>query len=293
MRVVTRLIAMMLGTLACAVAWSGPLNVVCPAGDSPDAAYRFDDLREILRGALDETVASFGPYTLTVSPRFMDEARYLNEVRHGGVVNIAWTSTSIQKERDLLPIRFDLRKGLLGYRISLIEGSRQPEFDRIHRLSDLKSYTVGQGIGWGDSDVYRAAGVSVAVAAYDDLFRMVANHRFDLFPRGVGEVFGELALYRKYYPKLAVERHLLIYYPWPYYFFVNRQDTDLAKRIQTGLLKMAADGNFDRLFWKYNRKAIVSAHLGDRQLIVLPNPWVPKTPPLNEPYLWNQPVPAY
>jgi len=44
---------------------------------------------------------------------------------------------------------------------------------------------------------------------------MVAESRFDLFPRGINEVFNEYAARHGAIPNLAIEKHLLIYYPWP------------------------------------------------------------------------------
>ncbi|HYP31196.1 MAG TPA: hypothetical protein VES00_04975, partial [Burkholderiaceae bacterium] len=230
--------------------WSGvaesapPLRVVYPATESRTDT-RFDDLKEILKTALDETLTTDGPYTLAASSRYVNEARYLAEIRDGGgEANVVWSSTSAQKESQLLPIRFELRKGLLGYRVALIDQRRQKEFDRVATFADLKKLTIGQGIGWGDVAVYQAAGMKVTTAPYEDLFRMVANDRFDLFPRGVGEAFRERAAHRGDVPDLSVERGLLLYYPWPYYFFCNRKDTALADRIERGLKRMRADGSF-------------------------------------------------
>ncbi len=273
-----------------------PLHVVYPATESVTDT-RFDDLKEILHTALDKTVDSYGPYTLTASHGYMTEARYLAELQHGGEVNVVWSSTSVEKERDLLPIRIPLRKGLLGYRVALIDGRRQAEFDRVQTLEDLRRLTIGQGIGWGDVKLYEAAQTRVVTAPYEDLFRMVVSGRFDLFPRGIGEAFHEYAQRRGDVPHLAVEQHLLLYYPWPYYFFVNRRDTSLAERIQTGLQRMRADGSFDALFWKHNRTAIEQAKLGSRRIIRLSNPLLPPQTPLEDATLWfdpkrDKPLPA-
>jgi ABC-type amino acid transport substrate-binding protein len=277
--------------------WSGtagsapPLQVTYPATESRTDT-RFDDLKEILKTALDETVDADGAYTLKESSRYVNEARYLAEIRDGGgsgEANVVWSSTSDQKERELLPIRFELRKGLLGFRVALIDQRRQKEFDRVTTFADVKKLTIGQGIGWGDVAVYQAAGMKVTTAPYEDLFRMVANDRFDLFPRGVGEAFHELDARRGQVPDLSVERGLLLYYPWPYYFFCNRKDTALAARIERGLKRMRADGSFDRIFWKYNRAAIEQARMSERRVIRIPNPLLPKDTPLGDTGMWFDP----
>jgi len=284
-----RIAVALLASAACLAVGAEPLKVVYPATESR-ADTRFDDLKEILRAALDETVDTDGPYTLRPSSRFVTEARYMHEIQSGaGEANVVWSSTSAQKERDLLPVRFELRKGLLGYRVALIDGRRQADFDRISTFAELKRLTIGQGIGWGDIQVYRAAGLPVATAPYEDLFRMVANDRFDLFPRGVGEAFREFAVHHAGAGNLAVERHLLLYYPWPYYFFCNRKDAALAGRIERGLKRMREDGSFDRIFWKYNRGAIEEARMSERRLIRIPNPLLPAATPLDDAWMWFDP----
>lgn len=273
----------------CVAVGAPPLQVTYPATESRTDT-RFDDLKEILKTALDETVNTDGPYTLAASSRYVNEARYLAEIRDGGgEANVVWSSTSEKKERELLPIRFELRKGLLGYRVALIDRRRQAEFDRVRTFSDVKKLTIGQGIGWGDVAVYQAAGMKVTTAPYEDLFRMVANDRFDLFPRGVGEAFREHAGHEKDVPNLSVEQGLLLYYPWPYYFFCNRKETALASRIERGLKRMRADGSFDRIFWKYNRAAIEQAGMKERRVIQIPNPLLPKDTPLGDAAMWFDP----
>jgi ABC-type amino acid transport substrate-binding protein len=283
---------MLLALLCCGSAeCMQPLQVTYPATESRTDT-RFDDLKEILKTALDETVSADGPYTLAASSRYVNEARYLAEIRDGGghgEANVVWSSTSEQKERELLPIRFELRKGLLGFRVALIDQRRQKEFDRVQTFADVKKLTIGQGIGWGDVAIYQAAGIKVTTAPYEDLFRMVVNDRFDLFPRGVGEAFRERDARRDQLPDLSVEQGILFYYPWPYYFFCNRKDSALAARIERGLKRMRADGSFDRIFWKYNRAAIERARMSGRRVIRIPNPLLPKDTPLGDAGMWFDP----
>ncbi len=284
---------MVLATLLAAMAMGAhaeaALRVVYPAYEVA-GDVRFDDLIELLRGALERTASDFGPYSLTPSERGMNEARYLVELSsEGKLVNVVWSSTSAQKEVQFLPIRIPLRKGLLGYRIALIAKSSQARIDQAKTLTDLKHFTIGQGNGWGDVDIYRANGFSVVSAQYGNLFEMVDNGRFDLFPRGIGEIFPEFAQHGKDNANLAIEKNLLIYYPWPYYFFFNRQDEALKARVETGLRRMMKDGSFDAIFQKYNGAAIRLADLKNRRVIRITNHLLPKETPLNDATLWFDP----
>jgi hypothetical protein len=263
-------------------------NVVYPAFEQADDV-RFDDLLDLLRAALHVTAPQYGPYTLRPSPRGMNEARYLIELARGDAINIAWSSTSVAKENQFLPIRIPLRKGLLGYRIALIAADKQPLVDTVHTRDALKTLAIGQGIGWGDVKLYQSNGLSVGEAHYNDLFALTAHGRFDLYPRGIGEVFAEYAAQKDRHPKLAVEKNLLIYYPWPYYFFFNKRDEALKSRIQTGLHMLRKNGTFDILFKKHNDAAIKQANLKDRRVIRLANPLLPPDTP-TDPSLWFDPA---
>lgn len=271
-------------SLACAA----DTRVIYPA-DEEQNDTRFNDLKEILKTALEKTVPEFGPYELQQSSSKMNGLRYLTELQKGREVNLVWSSTSEEKEKNFLPIRIPLRKGLLGYRISLIANDKQTQIDQVKTLADLKKLTIGQGVGWDDVKLYEANGIKVTQAKYGNLFRMTNYGRFDLFPRGINEVFSEYATQSAENPQLAIEKNLLIYYPWPYYFFLNKQDDALKNRIETGLRKMLKDGSFDAIFIKFHGKAIEKANFKGRRVIKINNYLLPKETPLNDASLWFHP----
>ncbi len=269
---------------------AGQTRVVYPAFES-GADARYNDVVEILKTALDKTVTEYGPYTLQPSKSGMNEARYLAELLHPrGLVNVGWSGTSVRKEKEYRAVRVPLRKGLLGYRVALIAANRQADVDRIRNLDDLRKVTVGQGIGWGDVAIYEANGIKVHTAGYESLFKLAAADRIDLFPRGINEVFHEHAARHRALPNLAIEKNLLIYYPWPYYFFFNKSDKALAQRVEKGLRNMVKDGSFDAIFMKYNRASIVKANLKNRRIIRIKNPTLPKDTPLPDASLWFDPA---
>lgn len=250
---------------------------------------RFRDIKEMLQVALEKTRAQYGPYVLKESQLPMTEARYLEELRRGDSVSVVWSSTSTRKEAEFRPVRIDLRKGYLGYRICLIHKDFQAQARTIKSVQQLRQFTLGQGIGWGDIAIYQHYGIPVVASDYGSLFYMLAQKRIDLFPRGVTEIFGEHEAAARELKNLAVEESLLIQYsPFPYYLFFNKKDARLAARIETGLRLMQKDGSFDRIFWKHNREAIARAKLDKRTIIRLNNPLLAKqgvAPPLLPPPL--------
>lgn len=262
--------------------------VTYPASQSPHDT-RFDDLKEILHMALQKTEHDYGPFVLRESEAWMNEARYLFELRTGRMLDVVWSSTSEQRESDLLPIRIPLRKGILGYRISLIHKDNQAKIDAVRTLDDLSRLTLVQGIGWGDVDIYRANGIQVYATGYESLFMLVNANRADLFPRGIGEVYDEYEARKSAQPNMVVEENLVIYYPWPYYFFTNRKNTALAERIETGLRRMIADGEMDEIFWRYNGDDIRRANLAKRRVIEIENHLLPAATPIDDASLWFNP----
>jgi len=280
------LISLVFSLLQTVNASEDPMLVIYPKINDDDD--RFDDLLALLKLALQGTVDEYGSYELRSSAVAMNEARAIQELKNNRMINLIWTSSSKEKEQELLPIRIPLRKGLLSYRISLINKNRQSDFISIDSISDLKHQRIGQGLDWGDIAIYYANSIPVITASYASLFPMLTHNRFDLFPRGVNEVFNEYQKQKVSYPLLGIEQHLLIYYPWPYYFFTSKSNPLLADRIRLGLERAIANGSFDCIFWKYNESAILEANLFKRKLIHLENPLLPVSTPLKTP-LWLDP----
>lgn len=262
--------------------------VVHPAPEGP-SDVRHIDLVAILKKALEKSEPEHGPFTIAPAKVIMNESHQLLALEHGEHINVLWTSTSEEKEARFIPIRIPLRKGLLGYRICLIARDRQPEAGKVRTVEDLRKQTVGQGLGWGDIAVYKANGVEVVTSNYESLFTMTERGRFDLFRRGVGEVYKEYAAHSGANPELAVEEGLVIHYPWPYYFFFNKKDEALASRVEAGLRIMLRDGSFDAIFERYNAADIDRANLKNRRLIRLRNPLLPAATPLDDDSLWFTP----
>lgn len=118
------------------IAFAGsPVPIVIYPGDE----FRFAEYLETLRTALDKTIASHGPYVLKPASVSMNEDRYLAEARSGKLVNVVWSAATRDNERNLLPVRIPLGKGILGYRIALIHKDNQHMLGQIKSLDDLRN----------------------------------------------------------------------------------------------------------------------------------------------------------
>lgn len=267
---------------------STPLRVVYPAPESP-LDTRSHDLVVLLRTALQRTEASHGPFELVPAPTASSEDRQLLSMEQGRLPNIVWASGTTEREKRLLPIRIPVRRGLLGFRLLLIHRDRQAALRRVRTAADLRAYSLGQGPNWPETQMFRQMGFQVQTGSYEALFRMLVSGRFDLFPRGVNEVFGEFSARQAELPDLAVEDSLVLHYPQAYYFFVSRSNPGLAERVEKGLRLMLQDGSFEAHFWHHHGDAIRQARLAGRRLLKLHNPLLPPGTPLGDARLWFDP----
>lgn len=251
-------------------------------------AYPFELLTEVLT----RTTAAYGPYAEQPYTDAISVARSHLEALKGERINVMISDAGHREfDEDMIPIPFPIDKGLLGYRVALIAADNQPKIDAVRTLDQFRTLSIGQGSNWGDVRVYEYNHVPVKTAeTYDSLFLMLLHRRFDLFPRGVTEAPQELRAYGARYPNLAIDRHLLIRYPFAQFFYVSKSEPRLAARIRDGLEQMERDGSFDAFFNLHFSQQLSALKLKDRTLVELQNPFLPAWVPLSRKELWFDPA---
>jgi Bacterial extracellular solute-binding proteins, family 3 len=199
--------------------------------------------------ALQKTASTHGPYQLERFKRILSNQRYIAEVsRDDGMIDVTWTMINQEREEKLLPIKISLLRGMNSYRVFLIRTEDKQKFQAIKNLEDLRQYSAGSGSAWPDTSILLANGLPVITSAhYELLFTMLQRKRFDYFPRGVYEVWTEQKAQAS--KGFVIEETLMFHYPAPIYFFVNKNNTQLAERIERGLKIAIDDGSFDKLFF--------------------------------------------
>lgn len=190
-----------------------------------------------------------------------------------GEIDVIALGTDREREVAMRPIRIDISRGTVGYRVFLIS---QADQERIARMDDeafRTQLTFGLNSQWADVPVMRANGYKVVTATdYDRLFPMLAAHRFDALPRGIAEADIELKAQRPTYPQLALEKTRALFFPYPIYFWVSLDDVQLAGQIERGLDAALADGSLKRLFQTYHASMIKDMKRSTRRVIRLDNP---------------------
>jgi hypothetical protein len=223
-------------------------------------------------------------YRVEQNPVRMLQGRALLRLQNGEGIDVVSTMTTAEREAAHLAIRIPIDKGLIGWRLLLINKSQARRMKSVRTIDDLKSMTAGQGTDWPDTAILRANGLNVyGTTNYDALFSMLESERIDYFPRAITEVWNELDMYQQ---RLVVEPTVLLRYQSAIYFFVRKGNTRLATDIAEGLEKMIADGSFDREFQQYYGEMIRKSGLKGRRVFDLANPLMPKDMPLGRKNLW-------
>jgi hypothetical protein len=182
-----------------------------------------------------------------------------------------WINTTPEREQQLLPIRIPLDKGAIGWRAFLIRPDMQPVFDKVTSAEDLKSLIFVQGHDWPDVPVLLKNEFSVERSSnWSGLFRMVALNRAQVFPRSILEISAEQK--ENVAEGLVIEKNLILRYPAAYYFFVAKDNAELANIIERGLKKSFADGSFDKLFFQNFGAPIADLDLSSRRIISIDYP---------------------
>lgn len=287
--------ALSLGAIACAatLGMMSPSRVAVAAEPlvvrvkAPEAEGDVRDgfFRDMLSLALSKT-AEAGPFVV-VPGLPSNQARAIDNLKNGHL-DVIWTIPTEEREREMLPVRIPLEKGLLGWRVFLIPDGTQKVFDKIRTLDDLKTVKFGQGRDWNSTKVLVAAGLDVVkVGTYDGLFAMTQQGKIDAFPRGLNEAWAELAARPN--SGLVVESSILLKYKVTSYFFVAKDNKALATRLETGLRRALADGSFDALVISHptHNAMLAQAGLERRRVIEIDNPTLPAATPLDQPELWS------
>jgi len=278
----------MLGGNFVSVGYAEDMVVRYPVPESAgDKRYEYPKL--LLELALTKTIETHGSFLINDSEIVSNQIRNWDNLANGENIDIIWIAENGELDEKFIPIRIPLLKGLLGYRVFLIRQADQPKFDAVTTLDGLRKLKAGYGHDWPDRWVLEHNGIMPDVATkYELIFRKLLWERFDYFPRGVNEAWSEWETRRDSYPTMAVEKTIMLHYKLPIYFIVNKNNPQLAQRVEAGLQAALEDGSFDEIFWNYHNDIIMRANMKGRKLFRLENPFLPESTPEDARY-WFHP----
>lgn len=228
----------------------------------------YDYVTTLLSMTLAANADTYGAVRLFANPTVSVQERQLRNLTNR-LLDITWSVTSIDRERNFLAIRIPLADGFFGQRVLLIKKD-DPRFHLQPGEPQLKAMYALQGYDWPDALILRHNHYKVIETSYAASFKLLAEGFADFYPRSLLEVGFELEKWQS--RGITLEPFLLLSYPSAMFFFVNKNNDVLAQRIEEGLLQLKHDGVFARLlsqqaFYQQGQQLATGRHE-----IVLENP---------------------
>lgn len=233
--------------------------------------YEKSYLLEVVELALTLTEAEYGKFEIAPSVA-LEQGRVFAELNTGTLVSLAITGINKEREAKFNPILIPVDKGLLGFRICLVNNSRI-SFLNINVLKDFARQNIVLGVGahWPDKQIYEANGLRVLSSPlYENLFEMLEKRRFDCLPRSISELDYEIKAHDKH--NFSAEREIALVYPNADFIYVSQATPRLRERLKSGITRAIESGEFSLLFNRYYADVMQKFNFYGRKLLILENP---------------------
>lgn len=225
--------------------------------------------------------------TIEYYERYLPQGRSLKEISSSNEIDLTWSATSLERERQLLPVRIPIYQGLIGWRVFLIRQGEQEKFSQITNLSQLSSLVGVQRFDWPDYKVLKENELDVeGNLSFENLSLAINDGIADYYPRSVLEIVRELSF--DINKGLVIEQDLILKYPAAYYFFVNRNNLALATEIEAGFEQAIVDGSYMALFQRHFGEALKQLKLEERTILKLTNSQFPEMSEAVKSKYWYQ-----
>ncbi|MEE1673536.1 hypothetical protein SNR37_002960 [Agarivorans aestuarii] len=212
----------------------------------PKFSQRSEYFEKVLALALAKTEQEYGIATLQPYERELSNERLRRYLKDKRYIDVMWSTATKQRNQTLRPVKFDLLKGLGQYRFLLVQAGDSKRFEEINSLRQLRQFSAGSGTYWSDTKVMRYNGIEPVTSVNHSLLPMLAAGRFDYLSRGAHEVWSELASHPNQFELLD---NLVLKYSYRYFFYVNKNNVELAERLEKGLYLALNDGSYNQLFF--------------------------------------------
>ena len=273
-------------TLFSSYSYSSEVTLVRVLGQQSAEDVTQDYFYQLLGKAL--KAGSTDPYyTRLVDATSLTQGRSM-QLLTDDIIDVYWMGTTIESENKFHAVKIPLMKGLLGYRVSILKKQNLSYFSQLNE-AELKQKVACQGEHWPDTKILQANGYKVAAAGrYDAMFAMVNKGRCQYFPRAIFEGYGELAVAQKTFNDLVMLDDVLLHYPYPIYYFVNKKNIALSMAIEIGLEKLIDSGEFDSFMQnhKVTKYAFPLDKWKGKRIFQLNNPLLSKQTDPTNPRYW-------
>lgn len=251
--------------------------------DTPEKDYIYQTLK--IAVALSED--KYGPCEVKLKRAKFPLKRALHYLQQGEEIDVIALTATNERDKEYLPVKIPLAKGMIGYRVLVIRTEQIEKFNTITSGAQLRELIAGQGTGWPDVDILRNNGYEVVtVGSIDTLIDMLRKGRFDYFPQGPRQLANLIDFEQD--DSVVIAPKVLIKYPGMTIFYVKKDNHALAARLTYGLQKAYDTGAFEQHFNQHPSmvNALSALSLKQKKLITLCNTETPNWAPLEQDKLW-------
>lgn len=207
-----------------------------------------------------------------------------------GEIDVMYAGTTNEMEANLLPIRFPITRGLIGWRVFIINKAFEQDYAKVRSLDDLRQYSGVLSFGWPEKEIFEAVDLKQEEILYHDIFGNLNNGSRYYFSRGILEAYTELLDKQDTMPNLMVEQSILLKYKSAVLFFINPNNKQLEKVLNTGFEKGYADGSYKEFLYNHPfiKKSFKQVRMKERRVIEIPNPFFPSRSLAIPSQFWHQ-----
>ena len=198
-------------------------------------------------------------------------------------IDLLWSVTSYEREKQAMAIRIPIVKGVLGYRLGVIKQSNVGSISALQNNGQLRALRYGLRGDWPDSAIFKSNGFNVLEYSKERTgYELLTADRIDILP--IDALFVDKV---KTMAGLTIDPAHVFYYPSAVYFFVHKDNVKLHDLLKNGLLNAIEDGSFNALFNQHFQEKLTKLELEKRQKITLYNTLLPASAPIYTKKYWH------
>ncbi len=168
-----------------------------------------------------------------------------------------------------------IMQGLLGQRLLIIRKTDLARFSAIKQNDEMKKMRSGIPTGWADVALFKANQYhTIELGDFETIFQYLVNNDFDYLALGANEIEQVYQQANLEKLDLTIAPTLMLRYNFPVVYYVNPNNPELAKHLNTGLELIIKNGTLKVMFDQHFGHLYSRLHLSDRTSFELKNPLI-------------------
>ncbi|MFT7561695.1 MAG: hypothetical protein ACI93R_003624 [Flavobacteriales bacterium] len=229
---------------------------------------------EVIKAALDLSVAKYGPYTYTRIQHRSSPDRSFLTLENSKTFHVS-VSTMVRSTSTVQHIMLPFYQGTHGLRSLVVVKKNLERFNSSDSSAGLRAMTAGMGAQWDDIKILEHNRIEVVSGpGIASVFAMLGANRFDYFPLGVIEAEAAIVEFAYKPDDLMVLPDVYLFYPIPFYVELAGHDERIRDRLRYGFSVLVETGNMKAIFEKNFGSHFFRIREDESTVFLLENPHI-------------------